>query len=94
MTRKKWISAVLIFGAALLVSTPAHANVMLPLVISGWLAMIPALVPIILIESAILMRIGSGMWQSLLAMSAANLASTLVGIPSPSSYQHSLGLPV
>ncbi len=81
MTRKKWISAVLIFGAALLVSTPAHANAMLPLIIGGWLAMIPALVPIILIESAILMRIGTGMWQALIAMSAANLASTLVGIP-------------
>ncbi len=81
MTRKKWIPAVLIFGTALLVSTPAHANAMLPLIIGGWLVMIPALVPIILIESAILMRIGTGMWQSLLAMSAANITSTLVGIP-------------
>ena len=43
--------------------------------------MIPALIPIILIESAILVRVGAGVGEALLAMLIANLASTLVGIP-------------
>lgn len=81
MTRKRWIPAVLIFGAVLLFPPPAHANVMLPVIFVGWLGMIPALIPIILIESAMLMRIDAGIGESLLAMSAANLVSTLVGIP-------------
>ena len=40
-----------------------------------------ALVPIILIEWIVLTRFGAQIWESLLAVSVANLGSTLVGIP-------------
>lgn len=81
MTRKQWIPAVLIFGMVMLISPPAHANVIIPVIVAGWFGMVLVLIPIILIEAAILMRIGAGMWESLLAMSTANIASTLAGLP-------------
>ena len=81
MKTKNLMRAAAISLAVILISPPAHANVMLPVIFVGWLGMIPALIPIILIESAMLMRIDAGIGESLLAMSAANLVSTLVGIP-------------
>ena len=81
MTGKRWASTLLILGVVLMFPAPAHANAVLPMIIVGWLGMIPALIPIILVESAMLMRTGAHMGESILAMSAANLASTLVGIP-------------
>jgi hypothetical protein len=73
--------AIPIFLAVLLFSPPAHANAMIPIIVAGWFGMFLALVPIILIESVVLTRVGAHIWESLLAMSAANLGSTLVGIP-------------
>ncbi len=81
MTRKLRIPAILIFGAVLLFAPPAHANVMIPVIVAGWFGMFLALVPIILIEWVVLTRVGAHIWESLLAMSVANLASTLAGIP-------------
>ena len=60
MTRKQWIPAVLIFGMVMLISPPAHANVIVPVIVAGWFGMVLVLIPIILIESAILMSIGAG----------------------------------
>ena len=81
MTRKLRIPAILTFGAVLLFAPPAHANVMIPIIVTGWLAMFLVLVPVILIEWAVLMRSGAHFWESLMAMSVANLGSTLAGIP-------------
>ncbi len=81
MTRKLRIPSILTFGAVLLFAPPAHANVMIPVIVAGWFGMFLALVPIIVIEWAVLTRVGTHIWESLLAMSAANLGSTLVGIP-------------
>ncbi len=81
MRRNMLRCAIPIFLAVLLFSPPAHANVMIPVIVAGWFGMFLALVPIILIESVVLARGGAHIWESLLAMSAANLGSTLVGIP-------------
>lgn len=81
MTRKLRIPAILIFGAVLLFAPPAHANAMIPVIVAGWFAMFVALVPIIVIEWVVLSRIGVHVWESLLAVSVANLGSTLAGIP-------------
>ena len=70
-----------IFCAVILIAPSAHANVMVPFFVVGAFGMFLALVPIIIVETAMLMRVGVHVWDSLLAMSAANLASTLVGIP-------------
>ena len=81
MTRKLRIPAILIFGAVLLFAPPAHANVMIPVIVAGWFGMFLALIPIIVIEWVVLARAGAHIWESLLAMSVANLGSTLAGIP-------------
>jgi len=81
MKRYGWRMPILIFAGVLLVSTPANANVMLPLVVTGWVVLIPALIPIVLIESVMLMRVGAELGESLVAVSAANIVSTLAGIP-------------
>ncbi len=81
MTRKLRIPAILIFGVVLLFAPPAHANVMIPVIVAGWFGMFVALVPIIVIEWVVLTRMGAHIWESLLAMSVANLGSTLAGIP-------------
>jgi len=81
MTRKLRIPAILIFGAVLLFAPPAHANVMIPVIVAGWFGMFLALIPVILIEWVVLTRAGAHIWESLLAMSVANLGSTLAGIP-------------
>ncbi len=81
MRRNMLRCAIPIFLAVLLFSPPAHANAMIPIIVAGWFGMFLALVPIILIESVVLTRVGAHIWESLLAMSAANLGSTLGGIP-------------
>jgi hypothetical protein len=81
MKRKLWKCAIPVFLCVLLFATPAHANVMIPVIIAGWFGMFLALVPIIVIEWVVLTRIGAHIWGSLLAVSVANLGSTLVGIP-------------
>ena len=73
--------ALWVFLAVLLFAPAAEANVMVPLIFARWLLMIPALIPIILIEAAILTGTGARFWESLLAGSVGNVASTLVGIP-------------
>ncbi len=73
--------AIPIFLAVLLFSPPAHANAMIPVFVVGWFGMFIALVPIILIEWVLLMRVGAPIWESLLAMSVANLGSTIAGMP-------------
>ena len=81
MTRKQWIPAVLIFGMVMLISPPANANAAIPVFVAGWIGWVLVLIPVILIEWVFLMSIGAGVWRSLLAVSEANLASTLAGLP-------------
>jgi hypothetical protein len=92
MTRRIWRLPILVFAAVLLVSTPAHANVMLPLVVTGWVVLIPALIPIVLIESVVLVRYGVGFGESIFAMSSANIVSTVAGIPLAMALDASLGI--
>ncbi len=81
MKRKLWKCAIPVFLCVRLFAPPAHANAMIPVIIAGWFGMFVALVPIIVIEWVVLTRVGAHIWESLLAMSVANLASTLAGIP-------------
>jgi hypothetical protein len=81
MTRKRWIVAGLSFGTVLLVSAPAHANVMIPIIVGGWFGMFFALIPIIVIESIVLVWVGAGVGSAVLSMAVANLASTIAGVP-------------
>jgi len=73
--------AIPIVLAVFLFSPPAHANAMVPIIVTGWFGMFLALVPIIAIETVVVTRYGAHIWDSILAMSTANLASTLAGIP-------------
>ncbi len=81
MKRKLWQCTIPVFLCVLLFATPAHANAMIPVIVAGWFGMFVALVPIIVIEWVVLSRIGAHVWESLLAVSVANLGSTLAGIP-------------
>jgi hypothetical protein len=81
-TRTKLMRGTAIFASVLLVASPAQANAALPIVVVfGWFALVLALIPIILIECFVLARVGAHPGWSLLAMSVANLASTLAGFP-------------
>ena len=79
MNRKMLGCAIPVFLCVLLFAPPAHANVMIPVIVAGWFGMFVALVPIIIIEWVVLTRVGAHIWESLLAMSVANLGSTLAG---------------
>ena len=72
-----------VFVAVLLFAPPAHANVGVPpLFFMSWVAMVLALLPIIVIETIVLwVRVETSFWESILAASVANLASTFIGIP-------------
>ena len=66
----------------LVAATPANANMLIPLVAVGWIAMVVLLVPIIAIETLFLsFRLGGAFWQALWVTTLTNLASTFVGIP-------------
>ncbi len=62
--------------------TPAHANVVVPMIAGAWFGMVILVLPIIAIESVMLfVALGVPFWKSLWVMALANVASTLVGIP-------------
>lgn len=72
----------LTFLAVFLMASPAEANVMIPLIGFTWIGMVLALVPVIVVETLILWaRVGLTFWHSTGVVTAASLASTLVGIP-------------
>ena len=61
---------------------PAHANVGLPMVVPVGILMILALVPIIGVEAWVLsVRLSVGFGAALAASGAANLVSTVIGLP-------------
>ncbi len=65
----------------LFAATPAHANVILPIVTVGWFGMFYALIPIILIEWLVVAQVGGYSGRSFFAVGTANLASTIAGVP-------------
>ena len=81
MTSKRKIIGVFILCAALLSTTPAHANVMVPLACTGWFGMLILLIPISIIEGYVLMYAGIGGGRSLRYSAFANITSTLAGFP-------------
>ncbi len=78
LTRTLLVLLAMVF----LAPTPAHANVVIPMIFVTLPAMIVALLPIIAIESYVLWSlIGASAWYSVWVVSVANVASTLIGVP-------------
>ena len=74
--------AISVFLAVLLFAPPAHANMIMPIWFMGWMAMFMALIPIIVIEAIVLwFKASTGIWESGLAATLGNVASTVIGIP-------------
>jgi len=83
MTKGKSLASMVTIAVVLsLFSQPAHANMGIPMLALVWPVMAMALVPIIIVESTVLV-VGYGMaiWHSAWVVSVANLASTVIGIP-------------
>ena len=83
MQRKTFWHGLSVFIAVLLFAPPAYANVGVPpLFFMSWVAMVLVLLPIIVIETIVLsVRAETSFWESIVATSMANLASTFIGIP-------------
>lgn len=82
--RRDKVKRVLLISIAIifLFSSPAYANVALPLIFFTLPGMALALVPVIAIESYVLMTIlGLSIGYGLVVVSVANVVSTMVGIP-------------
>jgi hypothetical protein len=72
---------ILVALFVLFAASPAHANAFLPIVMVSWFGMFVALIPIVLIEWTIVAQITGFTGLALLAVAAANLVSTVVGVP-------------
>ncbi len=71
-----------VFIAVLLFAPPAHANMGVPMIFITLPVMLVALIPIIGIEAYVLLeRLGLSFWKSVEVASAANFASTVIGMP-------------
>jgi len=81
MKRSSVRRGILVALFVLFAATPAHANVIIPIVTIGSLGMFYALVPIILIEWFIVAQTGVHLGRSLFAVAMANIASTVAGVP-------------
>ncbi len=74
--------SLILFGIIFLYSSPAYANAALPLVFLSLPGMALALVPVIAMESYVLMKIlGLSMGSGLSVVFVANVVSTIVGLP-------------
>ena len=83
MAKGKTLASMVTIAVVLsLISQPAHANMGVPMLTLVWPVMAMALVPIIIVESIVLVT-GFGMtaWHSAWVVSVANLVSTVIGIP-------------
>ncbi len=82
MRRKSFGYGLSVFIAVLLFAPPAHANMGLPMIFITLPVMLVALIPIIGIEAYVLLeRLGLSFWKSVEVASAANFASTVIGMP-------------
>ncbi len=83
MTKGKTLASMITIAVVLsLISQPAHANMGVPMLTLVWPVMAMALVPIIIIESIVLvMGFGMTAWHSAWVVTVANLVSTVIGIP-------------
>ena len=74
--------SLILFGIIFLYSSPAYANAALPLVFLSLPGMALALVPVVAMESYVLMKIlGLSMGSGLSVVFVANVVSTIVGLP-------------
>lgn len=82
MKHNKLMQLSVVFLGLLLFSAPASANTAIPFFVAGWIGMVLALVPIIVVE-AIVLSLGFGFSgsRSALVSGIVNLVSTVVGIP-------------
>ena len=80
MVRSSARSGVLVELSILLGATPAHATSSFPIVSLGWSAMFHALIPIVLFEWIIVSQVTGFPGTALIAVGAANLASTVAGV--------------
>lgn len=82
MKHNKLMQLSIVVLGLLLFSAPASANTAIPFFVVGWIGMVLALVPIIVVE-AIVLSLGFGFSgsRSTLVSGIVNLVSTVVGIP-------------
>ncbi len=82
LNSKKSYKYILLFFFFLIPATPAYANVGVPMVFITLPYMIVSLIPVILIEAYIVLKIlGLPYLRSCKIMTISNLVSTLIGIP-------------
>lgn len=80
--RTALLRGVAVFSAVILLASPAHANIVIPVFFTGWVAMVLVLIPVIIVESIIVSFVGGSGWRlPVLAIPVANLVSFLVGLP-------------
>lgn len=80
--RRALLRGAVVFYAVVLLAVPAHANLIIPAFFAHWVGIVLALIPVIIIETIIVSMIGGTSWRlSTLAMTVANFATTLVGLP-------------
>ena len=82
MNPRNLIRTVVLVTTLLFLSTPAHANMVIPFIAWTWIGMVYYLVPIIFVETIVLrLRIDISFVNAVSAATVANLVSTFAGIP-------------
>ena len=82
MSANKPMQMTMISLGLLLLSAPASANVLIPFMLAGWLTMVFALIPVIIVEALVLaLKYGISAWDATLLSGSANIVSTVAGIP-------------
>ena len=71
-----------VFFAVVLLTGPANANPVIPLLFLSWMGMVVALIPVIIVEAIVLyVGFGNSAVQSAAISGAGNLVSTIFGLP-------------
>ena len=82
MNPRSLIRTVVLVTSLLFLSTPAHANMVIPLIAWSWIGMVYVLIPIMVVEAIVLwLRIDISALDAVGAATVANLVSTFAGIP-------------
>ena len=76
------IGGMTVTGIFLLIPSPAHADIIVPLIHVSWFVMLAALIPIVIVETLVVwISCGLTFWHTAGVTTVANLASTFIGIP-------------
>ena len=82
MNPRNLLRAVALFTTLVFLSTPAHANMVIPFIAWSWIGMVYVLIPVIIVETIVLwLRIDISFFTAVSAATVANLVSTFAGIP-------------